>query len=102
MKESFSVENVVYVSHDGKSVQLFMSNGSFFPDNITYYHVIRMLNDDFVRVNKNVIVNLNYAVRIDGNAIILINDCKFNMDELYAKNVTNAFYKLKLMNFLPN
>lgn len=102
MKEDFPVEDVVYVIHDEKSVRLFMADGSFFPESIAYYHVIKMLNDKFVRVNKNVIVNLEYAARIDGNCIILINDCKFNIDSEYEKNATNEFYKTKLLNFLPN
>ncbi len=102
MKKELSVENVVYVKHDEKSVQIYMSDGTFFSDDIAYYRVVRMLTDTFIRVNKNVIINLNYARRIDGDMIVLTPDCKFNMDELYKKTVTNEFYKLKLMNFLPN
>ena len=102
MNADFSIDSVVYISHDNKGVTLNMSDGTSFSDNITYYHVIRMLGEKFVRVNKNTIVNLEYVVRMLEDTVFMVNDYKFNIDSEYSKNATNAFYKMKLENFLPN
>ena len=56
MNGNFSVDNVVYLGHDNKDISLVMADGTILGDGITYYHVIRKLNDKFVRVNKNTIV----------------------------------------------
>lgn len=102
MAADISMDNVVCITHDNKSVSLIMSDGSLLENTVTYYHIIRMMNDKFVRVNKNTIVNLSYAQRIDDKFIYLANETKFNIDSEYLKNATNEFYKLKLENFLPN
>ena len=102
MAEDFSVDNVVCITHDNKSVSLFLADGKRLDNTVTYYHIIRIIGDKFVRVNKNIIVNLAYAVKIDEKFIYMANDNKFNIDSEYLKNATNEFYKLKLENFLPN
>lgn len=102
MTEDICVDNVVCITHDSKSVRLVMADGKFLDDTVTYYHIIRLITDKFVRVNKNTIVNLAYAMRIDDDFIYMANDNKFSIDNEYLKNATNEFYKLKLENFFPN
>lgn len=102
MTADISIDNVVCITHDNKSVSLIMSDGSLLENTVTYYYILRLINDKFVRVNKNTIVNLSYAQKIDDKFIYMVNDGKFNIDSEYLKNATNEFYKLKLENFFPN
>lgn len=102
MKTDFVIEDVVYISHDAKNVSLQMVSGETISENIAYYHIVSMITDKFVRVNKNTIVNLEYATRIVDKTIYMIDDNKFNIDNEYLKNATNVFYKMKLEKFLPN
>ena len=102
MNAVFSVDDIVYINHENKQLEMFMADGNLFPEDITYYRVKLMLNDAFVRVNKSVIVNLTFASRIDGTDIVLINDKRFEIMPEYEKNVINEFYKFKLENFMPD
>ena len=102
MTADICMDNVVCITHDNKSVQVVLIDGGLLENTVTYYHIIRLVNDKFVRVNKNTIVNLAYAARIDDSFIYMTNENKFNIDSEYLKNATNEFYKLKLENFLPN
>ena len=100
MNTVFSVDDIVYIDHESKNLKMYMADGNFFPEDITYYRVKLMLNENFVRINKTVIVNLLYVSRIDRNCIILINDEHFEIEIEYEKEVTNRFYKIKLENFM--
>lgn len=102
MTADICIDNVVCITHDNKSVRLVMADGALLDNTVTYYHIIRLISDQFVRVNKNTIVNLVYASKIDDNFIYMANENKFNIESEYLKNATNEFYKLKLKNFLPN
>jgi len=95
-------DNVVSVTHDTKNVTVVMSDGKQLYNEISYYSILRIINDCFVRVNKNSIVNLSYATRIDKNVVYMANDDSYEIEKEHLKDVTNMFYRLKLEKFRPN
>lgn len=95
-------DDVVSIIHDAKNTTVIMSDGKHLFNEISYYSILRVINESFVRVNKNAIVNLSYATRIDKNTIYLVNDESYEIEKEHQKNVMNLFYRLKLEKFRPN
>ena len=94
-----SAEDIVAIIHDTKNVRLVMSYGKYIDNDISYYSALRMINGNFVRINKNTIVNLQYASRIEKGTLYLANDDSYEIDAEHLKDTTNVFYRLRLEKF---
>ena len=99
MTAEVSADDVVSIIHDAKNTTVIMSDGKRFLNEISYYSALRVADENFVRVNKNTIVNLSYAARIDKNTLYLVNDESYVIEKEHQKDVINLFYRLKLEKF---
>ena len=95
-------DDIVSVVHSEKDVTVIMSNGKRFFNEMSYYSALRIMDENFLRINKSTIVNLTYVTRINKNILYMANDENYEIEKEYLNDTMNLFYKLKLRKFQEN
>lgn len=102
MAEELMIDKILYITHNTESVKLYYIFGKCYENVCSYYALLKLLGENFVRINDNTIINFNYVSKCNDKNVTMIENTTLEIEPKYEKTVVNLFFKSKLEKFNSN
>lgn len=99
MEEEIIFDNILYIFHDALSLRIYYINGKHTENVCSYYALLKALDDNFVRINANTIVNFDCVKRCNDEVVTMTDGTVLKIDPKYKKTVVNRFFKARFEKF---
>lgn len=102
MDEELMIDKILYIYHSAETLKLYYVFGKCYENVCSYYALLKMLGENFVRINDNTIINFNYVSKCNSKNVTMIENTTLEIEPKYEKTVVNLFFKTRLERFNSN
>lgn len=99
MEEEIIIDNIIYIFHDSLTLKVTYANGKCAENVCSYYALLKILDENFMRINANTIINFNYVKRCNDKTVTMDDNTVLKIEPKYEKTVVNRFFKARFEKF---